>query len=67
MGDTPNPFHPPPRQDTPRISLCEHEQDLQELASDISDNNKIRGEINYNNLLQHRSGGDKLNPWPGRN
>jgi len=59
MGDTPNPFHPPPREDTPQISLCEHEQDLLELASDISVNNKIWGEINYNNVLQHRSGGDE--------
>jgi len=50
-GDTPNPFHPPPREDTPRISLCEHEHDLQELASDISVNNKIWGEINYNNVM----------------
>jgi len=32
MGVTPNPFHPPPGEDTPQFWLLKHVQDLHELT-----------------------------------
>jgi len=57
MGVTPNPFHTPLGEDTPRFWLPEHVQDLHELTWDMPLNTTNWGQYGYKNSQQQRKTG----------